>query len=69
MTHCLYILFSLAGAGSAWTGDYGHPEDPDDFDFIYPISPIQNVPKGKVLPPYLLMTADREPLYIPRVLV
>jgi prolyl oligopeptidase len=40
-------------------GDYGNPDDPNDFDFIYPISPIQNVPKGKVLPPCLLMTADR----------
>lgn len=51
--------------GRAWTSDYGNPHDPHDFDFIYPISPIHNVPKGKVLPPTALFTADRAycPLY------
>lgn len=45
--------------GSAWVSDYGDPHDPKDFDFIYPISPLHNVPADKVLPPFLLMTADR----------
>ena len=45
--------------GKAWMSDYGNPDDPKDFDFIYPISPVHNVPTGKVLPPCLLLTADR----------
>jgi len=44
--------------GNAWTSDYGNPDDPDDFDFIYPISPLHNIP-DRVLPPLILLTADR----------
>ena len=50
---------NLPIVGKAWTADYGNPHDPHDFDFIYPISPLHNVPKDKTLPPLLLMTADR----------
>lgn len=40
--------------------DYGDPSKPEDFDFMYPISPYHNVDRGdKVLPPMLLLTADR----------
>ena len=45
--------------GHAWTSDYGNPHDPHDFDFIHPISPVHNVPTNKILPPTLLLTADR----------
>ena len=45
--------------GHAWTSDYGNPHDPHDFDFIYPISPVHNVPTNKILPPTMLLTADR----------
>lgn len=38
--------------------DYGNPDDPHDFDFIYPISPLHNIP-DRVLPPFILLTADR----------
>jgi prolyl oligopeptidase len=45
--------------GKAWVSDYGNPDDPDDFDFIFPISPLHNIPKDKILPPTMLLTADR----------
>ena len=45
--------------GRAWTSDYGDPHNPHDFDFIYPISPLHNIPTDKVLPPFMLVTADR----------
>ncbi|KAH0836753.1 prolyl oligopeptidase [Lanmaoa asiatica] len=51
--------------GKAWTADYGDPHDPHDFDFIYPISPLHNVPKDKTLPPLLLMTADHDDRVVP----
>ena len=51
--HCVLTL------GRAWTSDYGDPHDPHDFDFIYPISPLHNIPTDKVLPPLMLTTADR----------
>ena len=45
--------------GKAWTADYGDPHVPEDFDFIYPYSPLHNIPDHD-LPPTLIMTADRE---------
>ncbi|PSS31987.1 hypothetical protein PHLCEN_2v2229 [Hermanssonia centrifuga] len=54
------LKFADFTIGRAWTSDYGDPHDPQDFDFIYPISPLHNVPTDKVLPPTILLTADRE---------
>ena len=48
-------------SGKAWISDYGNPDDPDDFDFIFPLSPLHNIPKDKILPPTILLTADRTP--------
>jgi prolyl oligopeptidase len=45
--------------GRAWTSDYGNPDDPADFDFMHPISPLLNVPKNQTLPPMIIHTADR----------
>ena len=42
-------------SGQAWTSEYGDPRIPEDFDFMYPLSPVHNVPTGKVLPATLLM--------------
>ena len=53
------LKFADFTIGHAWTSDYGNPHDPHDFDFIYPISPVHNVPSNKILPPMLLLTADR----------
>jgi prolyl oligopeptidase len=50
---------TLVFIGKAWCSDYGDPHDPHDFDFIYPISPLHNIPTDKVLPPMILLTADR----------
>jgi hypothetical protein len=49
--------------GRAWTSDYGDPQNPRDFDFIYPYSPLHNIPTNQVLPPMLLMTAERKYLH------
>ena len=45
--------------GKTWTSDYGNPDDPHDFDYIFPISPLHNVPSNKILPPTMLLTSDR----------
>ncbi|KAJ3553954.1 hypothetical protein NM688_g3348 [Phlebia brevispora] len=51
--------------GRAWTSDYGDPHDPHDFDFIYPISPLHNVPEKKILPATILLTADHDDRVVP----
>ena len=55
----LHRLIASDCLGKAWTSDYGDPHDAHDFDFIYPISPLHNIPQ-KTLPPTILLTADRE---------
>ncbi|KIL67398.1 hypothetical protein M378DRAFT_74086 [Amanita muscaria Koide BX008] len=59
------LKFSKFTIGKAWTSDYGDPEDPHDFDFIYPVSPLHSIPKDKVLPPMLLLTADHDDRVVP----
>lgn len=59
------LKFADFTIGKAWTSDYGNPHDSHDFDFIYPISPLHNVPTDKNLPPLLLMTADHDDRVVP----
>lgn len=59
------LKFADFTIGRAWTSDYGNPHDPHDFDFIYPISPLHNVPANKILPPTLLLTADHDDRVVP----
>ncbi|KAH8092482.1 prolyl oligopeptidase [Cristinia sonorae] len=59
------LKFADFTIGRAWTSDYGDPHDPHDFDFIYKISPVHNVPKDKVLPPTILLTADHDDRVVP----
>lgn len=45
--------------GRAWASDYGDPQDPHDFDFIAPYSPLHNISSDRMYPAILAMTADR----------
>ncbi|KAI4518531.1 hypothetical protein K525DRAFT_259454 [Schizophyllum commune Loenen D] len=59
------LKFADFTIGKAWCGDYGDPHNPEDFDFIYPISPLHNVPTDRVLPPTILLTADHDDRVVP----
>ncbi|KAF8239504.1 hypothetical protein L208DRAFT_1420673 [Tricholoma matsutake] len=59
------LKFHKYTIGKSWTSDYGDPDNPHDFDFIYPLSPLHNVPVDKVLPPTLLLTADHDDRVVP----
>ncbi|CAA7259570.1 unnamed protein product [Cyclocybe aegerita] len=59
------LKFHKFTIGKAWSSDYGNPDDPSDFDFIFPLSPLHNIPTNKMLPPYLLLTADHDDRVVP----
>ncbi|KAI0346955.1 hypothetical protein BDW22DRAFT_1321836 [Trametopsis cervina] len=59
------LKFADFTIGRSWTADYGDPHDPSDFDFIYPISPLHNVPTDRKLPPTILLTADHDDRVVP----
>nr|E2JFG1.1 RecName: Full=Prolyl oligopeptidase A [Amanita bisporigera]ADN19204.1 prolyl oligopeptidase [Amanita bisporigera] len=59
------LKFPKFTIGKAWISDYGDPEDPRDFDYIYTHSPLHNIPKNMVLPPTMLLTADHDDRVVP----
>ncbi|KAG9038600.1 hypothetical protein FRB95_000822 [Tulasnella sp. JGI-2019a] len=57
-----YTKFTI---GYAWTSDYGDPSLPEEFDFIRHYSPLHNIPKDRILPPMILLTADHDDRVVP----
>jgi prolyl oligopeptidase len=47
-------------AGASWMGEYGNPDDPDEWAFIRTFSPYQNVKDGVSYPPTLFTTSTRD---------
>jgi prolyl oligopeptidase len=47
-------------AGASWMGEYGDPDDPDEWAFIRTFSPYHNLRDGVRYPPTLFMTSTRD---------
>ncbi|HVQ05260.1 MAG TPA: prolyl oligopeptidase family serine peptidase [Burkholderiaceae bacterium] len=47
-------------AGASWMAEYGDPDDPEQWAWIAPYSPYQNVRAGQQLPHILLTTSTRD---------
>jgi prolyl oligopeptidase len=47
-------------AGASWMGEYGNPDDPQEWDFIRTFSPYHNLREGVKYPPTLFMTSTRD---------
>jgi prolyl oligopeptidase len=47
-------------AGASWMGEYGDPDDPEQWEFIRTFSPYQNFEPGARYPPTLFMTSTRD---------
>ncbi len=47
-------------AGASWMGEYGNPDNPEDWAYIKKYSPYQNVDKDKKYPPVLFTTSTRD---------
>ena len=52
--------FNKLLAGASWMGEYGNPDDPNDWAFISKYSPYQNVVKDRKYPRILFTTTTRD---------
>jgi prolyl oligopeptidase len=52
--------YHLLLAGASWMGEYGNPDDPEEWEFIRTFSPYQNFRAGTKYPPTLFMTSTRD---------
>lgn len=48
------------GAGASWVGEYGDPENPDEWAYISKYSPYQNLKKGQPYPTVFFYTATAD---------
>jgi len=60
-----FLKFCNFTFGAAWRSEFGDPNVPGDFDFMYPVSPVHNVPQGRVLPAVMIMTARDDERVVP----
>ena len=49
--------YHLLLAGASWVSEYGDPDDPEEWEFIKPISPYQNISADRTYPPVLITTS------------
>lgn len=54
------IRFPRFGVGKAWIPEYGDPDSPADFQWLYKYSPYHNISKGKKYPAVLILTTDSD---------
>lgn len=54
------LRFHKFTIGWAWTSDYGSPDDPEQFPYIYAYSPLHNLKPGAHYPATLITTADHD---------
>ncbi len=59
------LRFNKFTIGWAWVSDYGSPDDPTAFRWIYPYSPLHNIRKGARYPAVLAVTADHDDRVVP----
>lgn len=59
------LRFTKFTIGRYWIPEYGNPDDPQDFKYLYSYSPLHNVKAGVVYPPALITTADTDDRVVP----
>ncbi|HEV8040312.1 MAG TPA: prolyl oligopeptidase family serine peptidase [Bryobacteraceae bacterium] len=59
------LRFNKFTIGAAWEGDYGSPENPQEFKALYAYSPLHNIGTGVHYPPTLITTSDHDDRVVP----
>ena len=59
------LRFHKHTIGWAWTSEYGSPDDPREFQAIYPYSPLHALNPGTHYPATLLTTGDHDDRVVP----
>jgi prolyl oligopeptidase len=59
------LRFDKFTIGWAWTSDYGSPQKPDDFPFLYAYSPLHHIAKSACYPATMITTADHDDRVVP----
>jgi prolyl oligopeptidase len=62
------LRFDRFTIGWAWTSDYGSPQKPDDFAYLYAYSPLHHIAppgRGCCYPATLITTADHDDRVVP----
>lgn len=59
------LRFNQFTAGRFWVDDYGSPQDPAMFDYLYGYSPYHNIQDGADYPAVLVTTADTDDRVVP----
>jgi prolyl oligopeptidase len=59
------LRFNKFTVGAGWEGDYGSPENPQEFEALRAYSPLHNIRKGGQYPPTLITTSDHDDRVVP----
>lgn len=59
------LRFDQFGQGAGWVGDYGSPQNPEDFKALRAYSPYHNVRPGTHYPPIMVITGDHDARVMP----
>ena len=59
------LRFNLFGQGAGWEGEFGSPQNPEDFKALNAYSPCQNVHRGTQYPATLILTGDHDTRVMP----
>jgi prolyl oligopeptidase len=59
------LRFNKFGQGAGWMGDYGSPQDAQEFKALHAYSPVHNVRAGTKYPATLIITGDHDTRVMP----
>ncbi len=59
------LRFHKFTVGRAWIADYGSPDDPEQYRWIRPYSPLHNLRAGTRYPATLVLTGDHDDRVVP----